>query len=262
MEGLLVKYIDPKWVEEFLSGKILFRAIEAFRFPKRISDDVNPNIHGDWLGGVVFSDGQNRGIIDVLTLREKIFCSSVLEINPETGKYVCPDKRMCLFGESAIIILDPFLFLRKVLYSIYDKYGNDFWAAFHKVEYAVDLTYEQPYDEFAKSIKYSYQNEFRIALDLALGKFSPKTLEKVAYCAKATFLGPKIETDQKKDSIADELIIDIGDIRDICLVVSAEELAAGKVDLSEVQMSPISNFDFHIPREPYYTFWSFVQSLP
>lgn len=96
---------------------------------------------------------------------------------------------------------------------------------------------------------------------MALGKFSSKTLESVTDFAKATFMGLKIETDQNEDSIADELIIDIGDIRDICLVVSAEELVSGKVDLSEVQMSPISNFDFQLSREKYYTFWSFVQSL-
>lgn len=49
-----------------------------------------------------------------------------------------------------------------------DRFGNDFWTSFQRVKYDVNFYVEQPYDEFRNSFSYSYQNEFRIALDLAM----------------------------------------------------------------------------------------------
>ena len=68
-----------------------------------------------------------------------------------------------------------------------DRFGNDFWTSFQRVEYDADFSVEQPYDEFCKAFSYSYQNEFRIALDLAKGKFNPEQLKDVTDFARLTF---------------------------------------------------------------------------
>lgn len=61
------------------------------------------------------------------------------------------------------------------------------WASFQRIEYDVDFSVEQPYDEFCKASSYSYQNEFRIALDLAKGRFNPEQLKDVTDFALLTF---------------------------------------------------------------------------
>ncbi|MDE6891591.1 MAG: hypothetical protein K2P50_07335 [Lachnospiraceae bacterium] len=75
-----------------------------------------------------------------------------------------------------------------------DRSGNDFWTSFQRIEYDVDFSVEKPYDEFCKALSYSYQNEFRIALDLAKVRFHPEQLKDVTDFAQLTFPG-KIEED-------------------------------------------------------------------
>ena len=87
-----------------------------------------------------------------------------------------------------------------------DRFGDDFGTSFQRVEYDVNLSVEQPYDEFCKDSSYAYQNEFRIALDLAMGKFNPKILKDVTDFARLTFPG-KIEKDTHPDSLSDSLTL-------------------------------------------------------
>ena len=69
------------------------------------------------------------------------------------------------------------------------RFETDFWASFMTVEYNVTFSHGQPYNEFCKSLDYSWQNEFRIVLDLAQGKFDPETLKDVTDFARLTFPG-------------------------------------------------------------------------
>lgn len=142
-----------------------------------------------------------------------------------------------------------------------DRFGNDFWTSFQRVEYDVNFSVEQPYDEFCKASSYSYQNEFRIVLDLAIGKFNPETLKDVTDFARLTFPG-KIEEDTNPDSLSDSLILNIGDIRDISISVPSSDLLKDDFKFPDGLMSPRIICPMKMPRKPMPTFFKFAAKLP
>lgn len=146
-----------------------------------------------------------------------------LEFDEEAGALIKPDNRIIEFGDTAVIIHNMGEFLHRICYAMLDRFEDNFWTSFQRVEYDVNFSVEQPYDEFCKASSYSYQNEFRIALDLAMGKFNPETLKDVTDFARLTFPG-KIEEDTDPDSLSDSLILNIGDIRDISISVPSSNL--------------------------------------
>ncbi len=185
----LVKFIDKKWADKLMDGEVFMRAIACFGDISRRSADSQNEFRGDVLEGINYSFGNQVCLIDVLTYREKIYCLYALEFDEETGRFIKPDNRILDFGDTAVIIHNTGEFLHRICYAMLDRFGNDFWTSFQRVEYDVDFSVEQPYDEFCKAISYAYQNEFRIVLDLAKGKFNPKQLKDVADFARLTFPG-------------------------------------------------------------------------
>lgn len=142
-----------------------------------------------------------------------------------------------------------------------DRFEDNFWTSFQRVEYDVNFSVEQPYDEFCKASSYSYQNEFRIALDLAMGKFNPETLKDVTDFARLTFPG-KIEEDTDPDSLSDSLILNIGDIRDISISVPSSDLLKDDFKFPAVLMPPRIISPMKMPRKPMPTFFKFAAKLP
>lgn len=56
--------------------------------------------------GINYSFGNQVGLIDVLTYREKIYCLYALEFDGKTGCFIKPDNKILQFGDTAVIIHD------------------------------------------------------------------------------------------------------------------------------------------------------------
>lgn len=257
----LVKFIDEIWVDKLMDGEIFMRAIACFGDISRRSLDSQNTFRGDSLEGINYSFGNQTGLIDVLTYREKIYCLYALEFDKETDSFIKPDNRILEFGNSAVIIYNTKEFLYRICYAMLNRFGNDFWTSFQRVEYDVDFSIEQPYNEFCKSALYAYQNEFRIVLDLANGKFNPEILKNVTDFARLTFPG-KIEEDTNPDSLADSLTLNIGDIRDICICVPTSNLLKDNFKFPDGLMSPQIITPMIVPRDPMPTFFKIAKKLP
>ena len=163
--------------------------------------------------------------------------------------------------DTAVIIHDTRSFLQRVCYTMLGRFGEDFWTSFQRVEYDVDFSIEQPYNEFSKSSSYAYQNEFRIVLDLAMGKFNPEILKEVTDFARINFQGEIIE-DTNEDSLSDSLILNIGDIRDVCISVPTSNLLNNEYMLPEGLKPPQIIYPMRVPRKPMPTFFKLVANLP
>lgn len=281
----LVKIVDKKWAEKLMDGEVFMRAIACFGDLSRRSGDSNNQFRGDSLEGFSFSFENHHnpyaymedsngniseivpnqvGLIDVLTYREKIFCLYALEYNEESGLFIKPDLRIADFGDTAVIIHNPQEFLYRTCSEMLKRFGDDFWTSFMRVNYNVEFSTSQPYDEFCKSPSYSWQKEFRIALDLAQGKFDPDTLSNVTDLARLTFPG-KIVEDTNPDSLADSVILNIGDIRDICVSIPTARF----VDCDDIASCiPSQSFPpklvapLDVPRPARPTFFKLVAQLP
>lgn len=94
------------------------------------------------------------------------------------------------------------------------------------VKYDLGLLQSARYDEFHKSPSYCQQNEFRIFLDLSRGRIPESIFEQVTDFARWTFPG-KIELDTDPISLANSYSLEVGDLRDICTVMSTDTLAHG-----------------------------------
>lgn len=257
----LVKFIDKKWADKLMDGEVFMRAIACFGDISRRSSDSQNEFRGDVLEGINYSFDNQFGLIDVLTYREKIYCLYALEFDVETGGFIKPDNRILEFGDTAVIIHNTGEFLHRICYAMLDRFGNDFWTSFQRVEYNVNLSIEQPYNEFCKASSYAYQNEFRIVLDLANGKFNPQILKDVTNFDRLTFPG-KIEEDTNPDSLSDSLTLYIGDIRDISISVPSFELINANSKFPVGLTPPRNILPMRMPRKPMPTFFKFAAKLP
>lgn len=75
------------------------------------------------------------------------------------------------FGDTAVVILDAHQFINRLITAINKQYG-DIWVGYDRVKYEVDFAKTSNYTEFSKTVPYSWQNEFRIVVDIANGRFS------------------------------------------------------------------------------------------
>lgn len=281
----LVKVVDKKWAEKLMDGEVFMRAIACFADLSNRSKDSNNQFRGDSLEGfcLSFKDHHNPyvyiedldgnisefapnqvGLIDVLKYREKIFCLYALEYNEENNQFVKPDQRILDFGDTAVIIHNPHEFLYRICNTMLQRFGDGFWTSFMRVDYNVEFLNGQPYDEFCKSSAYLWQKEFRIALDLAQGKFDPNTLDNVTDFARATFPGEIVE-DTNPDSLADSITLNIGDIRHLCVSMPTSEFVECNnilMHIPKTSFPPKPIMPFEMPRPARPTFFKVVMQLP
>lgn len=281
----LVKVVDKKWAEKLMDGEVFMRTIACFGDLSKRSDDSNNQFRGDSLEGFSFSfENCNNpyayivdtngnisefapdqvGLIDVLKYSEKIFCLYALEYDKERKQFIKPDSRISDFGDTAVIINNPQEFLYRVCNEMLRRFGNDFWTSFMRVDYNIEFSTSRPYDEFCKSLSYSWQKEFRIALDLAQGRFDPDTLNNLTDFARLTFSG-KIVEDTNPDSLADSITLNIGDIRNICISIPTSELIENEkiaTYIPEGSFPPKLIAPMNVPRPSRPTFFKLVRQLP
>lgn len=280
----LVKVVNKKWADKLMDGEVFMRTIACFGDLSRRSEDSKNEFRGDSLEGFSLSfenhhnpyayiknlDGSvselvpnQVGLVDVLTYREKIFCLYALEYSKENNQFIKPDSRILDFGDTAVIIYNPQEFLCRVCKEMLQRFGNDFWTSFMRVDYNIDLSIDQPYDEFCKSPAYSWQKEFRVVLDLAQGKFDPGTLSEITDFARLTFPG-KIVEDTNPDSLADSITLSIGNMRDICVSIPTAEFVEGKIltHIPKNAFPPKLVAPLYVPRPAQPTFFKLVAQLP
>ena len=277
----LVKVTDKKWADSLQDGNVFMRAISCFGDLKNRVEDANNSFRGDSLECLShsFGNGHNPcayistpsgieeivpnqiGVIDVLKLREKIFCMYSFEYSENDG-LILPDKRIEEFGDTAVIITDGNEFLRRIASKIIERYDYKYWISFMRVSYDVDLSQNRFYNEFSKTKSYEWQKEFRIALNLSQGKFDKNTLADLTDYARITFPGI-IEEDTNPDSIAESLVLEIGSIRDISVSVPVKQFIEGKDIVPLLKEYPPKFIKpLVIPRKPQPTFFRLVAKLP
>jgi hypothetical protein len=232
----LVKITDNKWAGKFLDGEVYMQPLSAFGDLLRRNESSSNDFRGDIVEGASesFSDQQQSSFFnDILPsnsqefcgfgqiaeyiLQERVFCLYCLEYSKTNG-FLNPDKRIEQFGDTAVIILEPLIFLQRLFYKFLSLYDNEFWAGAKRVAYDIDLTKASTYDEFTKRNSYSWQNEFRIALDVSKGLADKQAWEDMSDFCRIMFLNQGGEVDH--DAERGPILIDIGDIRDLCTTVS------------------------------------------
>jgi hypothetical protein len=214
----LVKIMDNVWINKFLNGEIYMRALSDFGSwdleNKLKSHDLNNYFRGDAWEGICETldlskpDDFFRLLPDDLVNAisafgyvgddykyERILCLYCLKYNPTNNLFEKPDERMAEFGDTAAIILNPCEFLRRIIYALERKFKKAFWLAFKAVSYNDILRIPGSYNEFCKSNSYSWQNEYRLAVDT-----------------------------ESFHNDTNPFILRIGSIRDICTSVSTKDL--------------------------------------
>ena len=230
----------------------------------------------------------------MLLLREKIYCLFSLEYDDSKGCFVKPDSQMRDFGDTAVVITDPDEFLKRVSDKVKQRFGGiDYYLAFRRVSYDVNLSSSDAYNEFHKTKAYAGQKEFRIALDLTEGHVDKQTLdsatdfavmqyldsigkigmdraatvpltddEKIAY--KERRFRDIIDVDKNPESLNDTLTLDIGDIQDIAVTLPIEqflELKGTGIFTEKGFKPPQQVAPFVPPRQPKPTFFKEIAQL-
>ena len=205
----LVKILDRKWADKLLDGEVFMRPLSAFGDLLERDSDSSNIFRGDVLEGVsqsfnvtdessFFRDAlyekqsqpTGLGQIAEYFLQERIFSLYCLEYSESLSAFISPDRRLLDFGDTAVIILDPVVFLRRLVDGLLLEFKDSFWIGAKRVQYSVDLTKFTEYDEFTKTSSYSWQNEFRIALDLSNGHADQKAWERMTDLSRIMFMNP------------------------------------------------------------------------
>jgi len=224
--------------------------LSAFGDLEKRKTDCNNTFRGDALEGVnqTFSDKEEspffRDVVDgeraqpagmgqiaECFLQERIFCLYCLEFSEDLSKFVAPDPRVREFGDTAVIIVDPAVFLRRIFGELRLRYMDLFWAGAKRVDYLVDLTKLREYDEFTKHDSYSWQHEYRIALDLNNGLADMQAWKSMTEVCRMMFLkqGGRVSFHAERNPTT----LEIGDIRDVCIAVATDDLIDLRLPLDD-----------------------------
>ena len=147
---------------------------------------------------------------------------------------------------------------RRLVDVILREYNDSFWVGAKRVQYSVDLTKFTEYDEFTKTNSYSWQNEYRIALDLSNGQADQQAWESMTDFCRITFLnqGGKVDSNAKREPT----ILRIGDIRDVCTTVPTSDLISLQLPFDRLKANPVLLAPIEPPRTPVVTTYRPVMS--
>jgi hypothetical protein len=266
----LVKITGRQYAEKLLDGEVFMSPLSSFGDLLRRGVASSNNFRGDTLEGVSQSFKEKHGssfFDDILTgdqsqisglgqiaecfLQERIYCLYCLEYSVQQSAYIVPDRRLLDFGDTAVIIFDPMVFLRRLFDAFLLQFKNSFWVGARRVQYLVDLTKFAEYDEFKKSISYDWQNEYRIALDLSDGKADKQAWDDMTDMCRIMFLnqGGKVDANAKREPV----LFNIGDIRDVCVSVATRDLINLDLPFDRLKAQPSFLAPVEPPRRPVVT---------
>lgn len=236
----LVKILDRQWAERLLDGDVFMRPLSSFGDLLNRGEDSKNDFRGDVLEGIshtfreteqsAFFQGSfgervsqpsEFGQIATCFLQERVFCLYCLEYSEDSSAFITPDRRLLEFGDTAVIILDPLAFLRRLTAEMLREYEDSFWVGAKRVQY-VDLATFAQYDEFTKQDSYSWQNEYRIALDLSNGCADEEAWSDMTDLCRIMFVkqGGTVDHSARREAIT----LKIGEITEICVALDTRNL--------------------------------------
>lgn len=226
---LPVKVMDRKWADQLMQGHVYMRALEEFGgwriIEKGTSDEeaLNNDFRGDIKEGFVrnlkpgepdpFFDGfsqefkdlvKQRGYIDDTERETRIFSMARLEYDADKRQYKKLSAKFSQFGDTAVVIIDPQEFYRRIESFYHREYENNFIIEVGEVRYKDPCRDFGEWGIFSKTEKYNWQSEIRIAARLR------PDIQKLC---------------QNKPQ---PIIADIGDIRDLAIELPLQELLNGR----------------------------------
>lgn len=234
MPCLPVKITDKKWADSLQDGQVFMRSLYDYGIwsvteQTQNKEEMKSGIQGDIGEGIVrrvdpkigdnyfnrFSP-QLRNLmkscyyIDYNQFQyEKVFCMYGLTYLTDKNCYEKPDDRLKEFGNTAVVIFNPNEFLRRVMNGLYNQFGDSINFKLDEMHY-YPPSYYGALDEFCKSEAYAWQNELRMRVAiLDPNEYIIDEKGRKLYCLIKN---------------TDSIIVDIGDIRDISVQISVEDL--------------------------------------
>lgn len=96
----------------------------------------------------------------------KLFCQYCLELDTKTEAFLPPDKRMCEFGDTAVIIFDYHEFLRRFIHAACLRFSGSCPLLLDRVSFYHSFENRQVDPIFTKNVSFVYQKELRLAFGI------------------------------------------------------------------------------------------------
>ncbi len=193
----LTKVTAKYWAERFLDGEIYMRSLSHFSDMLLRSQDANNTFRGDIFEGAVAVTGASgpgsaflkdafndkfpaNGHVVWLSepMRQlRIYCLYCLEYSTNLSAFVAPHTRVHEFGDTAVLIIHPIEFFARLRRCFSGRSINLNMCAAKRVNYSLDSSVSGDHDEFSKHPNYSWQKEYRLSIDLSMGR-----LDRLAWC--------------------------------------------------------------------------------
>lgn len=213
---LPVKFLKKQYADEMMQGRILMRPlkdVEAWESEGQSVKDAP-------------AAGKRRDPMDRQRLTH-LFCMYRMQFDLEEKRFEDISEKMKEFGDTAVVILDPAEFFRRLAGWCGRCFGQRYQLAVGDVVY--DSTYSgRRNDNFlVKGAEYSWQKEVRLAAVL-----SPNLIL------------VRSKYDKCEDPNAEELwYTEIGDLSDIAVEIPAEELVTKGFDTTGLKPEIIQSLE-------------------
>lgn len=162
------------------------------------------------IGGIPLEAG-SLGEIDTRFLSENVYCLSAIFFDSERKRLQHLNDKMFQFDDDnqglAIVIYDVKEFLKRIIKALSDSMGSPYWISYGLVDYDFDKHENKVTDEFTKEASFSYQQEFRIAINIKEPEFK---------VCRGT---DKLKYDLKNGALS----LNIGSIKDIAFTLSIND---------------------------------------
>jgi len=293
----LTKVTDKQWAECLLDGELYLRSLTHFGDLLHRPRDSNNSYRGDPLEGAVAATGSSSSFVKdalgdgfpakghVVWLSESVrqrhiyslFC---LLYSTASSTFFPPDSRLHQFGDTAVIIVRPIEFFARFRRCLSERSIDLGVCAAKRVKYYLDSSTAGAYEEFSKSATYSWQNEYRLSVDVSMGQAdllmwsNMSDLDKIQYMregrevnlssfgidladadadvsheewaamsipGKILFLNERCPDDaaiEREPLVREPLVLQLGDLRDVCVSISTSELVALKLPFDEGEHTP------------------------
>ena len=220
----LIKFQDADKIKSLQSGKIYAKTLGYYRKREEtgdceVGDKYEGMIHINEATIYCPDTGEvvavNDDLLKTSESNDFVFC--MFGVNPTEEKFRFTDKqkeKMLSFGDTALIVLDPDKFIRRVKaaaekagYKVYFKPVQYYDPTIDNGNMLISLSYGMWHIAFWKRDSYTYQQEVRFV-------FTPG------------------------DDNIDHIELDIGDISDITAIISAKSALSAiveRMDSSEVE---------------------------
>jgi len=288
----LTKVTDRQWAERLLDGELYMRPLSHFGDLLDRPVEAANTYRGDIFEGAVavtctcgfgstfvkeaFGDSFP---VDghVVWLSEsanqhRIYSLYCFEYSTKFSAFVSPDTRLREFGDTAVLIINPIEFFARLRQGLTERSIPLSVCAARRVNYVMDSSTCGEYDEFAKSPSYSWQNEYRLSIDLSMGQLDQKAWHNMSDLTKIMFLNQGGEPDlasfgivsadvsrtrweamsvlskvqflaersraEPKPVVREPLTLHLGSLRDICVSISTTDLVALKLPVDKFHHGP------------------------